>query len=326
MGTGVRPQQLPPVVTIDSVPIPSLEEFIAFIKQNNLARQERFFVDFPSLPTNQLNNAALRLLCHQASVPGKNISTRTLRINGLDRQFAHTADYGNEITLEFLMDTDYTPRAAFEDWMNVCIESFQNNDSNEVGWYTDYAKDISLNVLIQAGTPGEALFNWSPTQADLGLRSKIDKSKIPGVNTAIDKLFGRGKRLIDNKFNKIKSQAFGAVSGIAAPLLDLLTEADQIVYQVRLVDAWPKSIQVMPLGYDAVGVQRMNVTFTYHHWESALAKVQLSGEDTANKITQNMTKGLQKFSDKIPNVSVDKLGADLKSKVISTGTKLFGRG
>ena len=324
--TGPKPQQLPEVVTIESVPIPSLNEFIGFIKQNNLARQERFFVDFPSLPTNQLNNVALRLLCHQASIPGKNIATRTLRINGLDRQFAHTADYGNELTLEFLMDTDYTPRAAFEDWMNVCIKSFEKTDSNEVDWYTNYAKNISLNVLIPAGTPGEALFNWSPTQADLGLRGKLDKSKVSNVNTAIDKLFGRGKRLIDNKFNKIKSQAFGAVSSIAAPVLDLLTESDQIVYQVRLVDAWPKSIQVMPLGYDAIGVQKMNVTFTYHHWESAIAKIQLSGEETANKITQNMTKGLQKYADKIPNVSVDKLGADLKSKVISTGTKLFGRG
>jgi hypothetical protein len=35
---------------------------------------------------------------------------------------------------------------------------------------------------------------------------------------------------------------------------------------------------------------------------------------------------LQKYSDKIPNVSIEKLGADLKSKVISGGSKLFGRG
>lgn len=324
--TGPRPQLLPEVRTIESIPIPSLNEFLAFIKQNNLARQERFFVDFPSLPTNQLNNVALRLLCEQAAIPGKNISSRNLRVNGMDRQFAHTADYGNDITLQFLMDTDYTPRAAFEEWMTTCITAFQNENSNEVGWYTDYAKNISLNVLIPAGIPGEALFNWSPTQADLGLRGKLDKSKIPNVNTAIDKLFGRGKRLIDNKVNKIKSQAFGAVSNIAGPVLELLTDSEQIVYQVTLVDAWPKSIQMMPLGYDAVGVQRMGVTFTYHHWESAIAKIQLSGEETANKITQNMTKGLQKYTDKIPNLSVDKLGVDLKDKVLSTKTRLFGRG
>jgi len=58
------------------------------------------------------------LLCHQASLPGKNIGTRQLRINGLSRTFAQTADYmGDSITLEFLIDTDFTPRIIMERWM-----------------------------------------------------------------------------------------------------------------------------------------------------------------------------------------------------------------
>jgi len=311
----------PKVKQIESVEIPSLEKFIAFIKQNNLARSERFFVDFPGVNQGE----TLTMLCHQASLPGRSISSRVLRINGLDRQFAHTADYGQEITLEFLMDTDYTPRAVMEAWMNDCVSAFEKDTSNEVGFYGEYTKNLTLNVLIPAGIPGEALFNWSPTQADLGLRDKITTSN-KGANVAIDKLFGRGKRLIDNKFTKIKSQAFGAVSGIAAPLLELLTESDQIVCQVTLVDAWPKSVIMMPLGWDNSGLQRMSVTFTYHHWETAIAKVSLSGEETANNISQNMAKGLKKYTDKIPKQDLNKLGSDLKAGIKSSSTRLFGRG
>jgi len=311
----------PNVKQIESVKIPSLLEFIAFIKQNNLARSERFFVDFPGVNQGQ----TLTMLCHQASLPGRNIASRVLRINGLDRQFAHTADYGQEITLEFLMDTDYTPRAVMENWMNDCVSAFEKDTSNEVGFYTEYTKNLTLNVLIPAGIPGEALFNWSPTQADLGLRDKITTSN-KGANLAVDKLFMRGKRTLDNKFTKLKSQAFGAVRSIAAPVLELLTEADQIVCQVTLVDAWPKSVIMMPLGWDNSGVQRMSVTFTYHHWESAIAKVSLSGEETANNITQNMAKGLRKYTDKIPKQDLNKLGTDLKSGIKNSATRLFGRG
>ena len=316
----------PNVRQIDSVEIPSLENFIGFVKQNNFARSERFFVTFDGL-SNTEESKILTLLCHQASLPGKNISTRSLRINGLDRQFAHTADYGQEITLEFLMDTDYTPRAVMQKWMEDCVSSYEKDTSNEVGLLTDYAKNIKFHVLIPAGIPGEALFNWSPTSVDLGLRDKVDTSKLGrGANVAIDKLMGRGKRLVDNKFNKIKSQAFGAVSGIAAPLLDLLTESDQIVCQVTLVDAWPKSVVMIPLGWDNVGIQRMSVTFTYHHWEQAIAKISLNGEETANNISQNMSNFAKKYTNKIPKQDIAKLGTDLKAGIKSSATRLFGRG
>lgn len=304
------------------VDIPSLQQFLAFVKQNNLARQERFFVSFPNDLLGS-NNNDLSFLCHQASLPGKNIGVRTLRINGLDRQFAQTADYTNDITLEFLMDTDFRPRAMVEDWMARCVERYNTTDSNEVGYYSDYVRDLSIYALIPAGIPGEALFNWSPTQADLGLRNKATLGRGP-LNTAVDKLMLRSKRLVDNKFTKLKSQAFGAVSSIAAPLLDLTTDAEQIAYRVKLVDAWPKSMNIVPLGFDAVGVMRMNVTFTFHHWTSSFSKVELSGQDMADSATAAVSKYAKKFTDKLPNVDATKLGADLRSKATSL-TRRFGR-
>lgn len=321
MGSPVRPeaQQLPAVKTTASIPVPNLDQFLSFVKTQNLARQERFFASFTNVG---LGGRDLSLLCHQASFPGKNIGTRTLRINGLSRTFAQTVDYmGDSITLEFLVDTDYTPRVVMEQWMEQCVSNFEAG--HEVGFYESYVRDISLHALAPAGIPGEALFNWSPTQADLGLRDKISTSN-KGLNTAVDKLMGRGKRLLDNKFTKLKSQAFGAVGSIAGPLLELLTDSEQIVYTITLKEAWPRSINVMPLGYDAVGVHRMNVTFAYHYWESTVSNPKLSGQDAADKATNAVQAGLKKFTDKIPPVDVNKLGVDMKDKVKSFTTR-FGR-
>ena len=321
--TGPRPepQKLPAEKISASVPVPTLEQFLGFVKTQNLARQERFFAQFYNIG---LGGRDLALLCHQASLPGKNIGTRQLRINGLSRTFAQTADYmGDSITLEFLIDTDFTPRVIMEQWMESCVSNFESG--NEVGFYENYVRDITLHALAPAGIPGEALFNWSPTQADLGLRDKITTSN-RGLNVAIDNVFRRSKRLADNTFNKVKSQAFGAVSGIATPLLDLATDSEQVVYTITLKEAWPRSINVMPLGYDAVGVHRMNVTFAYYYWESTVNNPKLSGQDMADKATKAVTDKLKPFADKIPQQDINKLGSDLKDKVKSTGTRLFGRG
>jgi hypothetical protein len=317
MSSPVPPEQ----IVAATPPVPTLEQFIGFIKTQNLARQERFFVSFNNIGAGDRD---LSLLCHQASLPGKTIGTRTLRINGLDRTFAQTADYmGDSITLEFLIDTDFTPRIIMEQWMESCVSTFQTG--NEVGFYENYVRDITLHALAPAGIPGEALFNWSPTQADLGLRDKLNTSN-RGLNTAIDNVFRRSKRLADNTFNKVKSQAFGAVRGIAAPLLDLATDSEQIVYSITMKDAWPRAINMMPLGYDAVGVHKMSVTFAYHYWESSVNNPKLSGQDVADKATEAVRSKLQPYANKIPAQDINKLGSDLKDRVKSTGTRLFGRG
>lgn len=198
--------------------IPSLNEFLTHVRQYNLARQERFFVEF----TGATNVTTLALLCHQASIPGKTINTRALRINGLDRTFAHSADYMgvNGITLEFLIDGLHTPRIVIENWMEVCVDAYQSTNSMEVGWYRDYARDIILYTTT-ANSP----------------------------------------------------------------------EPDSISYAIKLVEAWPKTMNVTPLGWDSSGIQKMTVEFVYHHWETDRSFIKKLAENIANpsKPTTNET-------------------------------------
>lgn len=197
--------------------IPSLQQFLTHVRQYNLARQERFFVEFAD-PTNGIT---MSLLCHQASLPGKTINTRTLRVNGLDRAFAQSADYmgGQGITLEFLIDGFYTPRVAIENWMEKCVSTYEDTTASlEVGFYDEYAQNITL-------------YTTAPTE-------------IEGTPEAIG-------------------------------------------YSITLVDAWPRTMNVVPLGWDTPGVQRMSVEFIYHHWEADRQYITDTGTNTANSSSRN---------------------------------------
>ena len=129
------------MATTPDVLVPTLQEFIALVRKKGLARQERFFVQFYGL------NQDLKLLCDEATLPGKNIAVRTLRINGMDEYRAATVDYGgNSITLSFIIDTDWTARQAMEEWVATCVNN--RMEGNEVGFYTDYVKQIELYTLV----------------------------------------------------------------------------------------------------------------------------------------------------------------------------------
>ena len=129
------------MATTPEVQVPTLEKFIALVREKGLARQERFFVEIAAL------NRDLTLLCDEATLPGKNIAVRTLRINGMDEYRAATVDYGgNSITLTFIIDTDWTARQAMEEWVATCVSN--RMEGNEVGFYADYVKNIGLYTLV----------------------------------------------------------------------------------------------------------------------------------------------------------------------------------
>lgn len=284
-----------PRMTNDPLAPPSLTDFLAFVRYNALARQERFNATFYWGANNE-DKYKLSLLCEQATLPGKVINTRNLRINGLNEQRAETLDYmGDSITLQFLVDTDFTAKNYMDEWMNACVSKVERG--KEVGFYSNYAKPIDLSVLAPGGIPGEALYNWSPTDADIGLRQGADTlGKTAGA------VIGRGINLGKQRFNTEFAKAKAQLGRIISPLVnnqftDLLRTPEKVVYQVTLHECFPKQINMVPLGYDAVGVQRLSVTFAYKYWTSKVLDETTASEEAAGSLTrgvENIAAGARK--------------------------------
>jgi len=283
--------------------VPTLNDFLSFVRLNNLARQERFFAAIAppgTLEGGYLNSdvQVLNLLCEQAALPGKNINVRTLRVNGINEYRAGTIDYGGEsITLQFLVDGSYRVRDIMEKWMNRCV-STDDPSRNEVEFYNNYIGTITLHALMPAGIPGEALFNWSPTQADIGLNSALDNLR--SKNRALGILATKATQLGMNKVNEAVTRAkTGLARNIPPEALEAFRDTENTVFGVRLHDCWPRSMNVMPLGYDAVGVARLTMTFTYRHWTSEVKGADTFDVKAANILNKNVvTQGISKFINK----------------------------
>lgn len=141
--------------------ITNLNEFIALGKDPGFARSDRFQVNFTARPAGSSDGMIyLSLLCEEASFPGLFINTRSLRINALSEQRAHTIDYmGDSITMTFLVDNTWYVREAFEAWMELCIAQGDSNSagSREVGYYNDYTSTLEMVSLAPARTSDDQI-------------------------------------------------------------------------------------------------------------------------------------------------------------------------
>jgi hypothetical protein len=276
---------------------PSLEDFLGFVRLNNLARQERFFAGIAPPGTllgtsySGSNAQVLNLLCEQAAIPGKTINARTLRINGINEYRAGTIDYGGDgITLQFLVDGNYRVREIMENWMEMCVNS-SDSARNEVEFYNTYIGTITLNALMPAGIPGEALLNWSPTQADIGLNSALDTLRTK--NRALGILGTKISQGVGRKINDVVAKTKASITkNIPASVLEAFRDTENTVYSVNLHECWPRSMNIMPLGYDAVGVARLSVTFAYRHWTSSVKSADTFDVRTVNSLN-NATKSVR---------------------------------
>jgi len=219
--TPAKPAQ--PAAVRDA-PLSTLKEFLTLVKTKALARVNRYAVGFPIpkglagkwTPQGELSGVAnVSMLCDEASIPGKQIMARSLRINALSEPRPHTMDFWNDTaSFSFLIDNDWTARRFFEDWMTLCIGTGDSPRGLEIGDYDEYAAEVMIYSLA------------------------------PGFDV------GKNAAALER----------GGKTEIETP--------DQMLWATRLVEAWPRSIIIMPLSYGNTTIHRMVVTFMYKRWES----------------------------------------------------------
>lgn len=131
----------------------SYADFVQFVKNDGLARQNRFSVTFalPALsgPTSGIFSAAgqnmrsLSLMCKSVSVPGINIVTAPYRIIGETFEVPYDRSFSGA-TLSFYMDKNMYFRQFFDDWINT----IQDKETRNLGYYKEIVSpEMTIDVL-----------------------------------------------------------------------------------------------------------------------------------------------------------------------------------
>lgn len=122
----------------------TLNNFIEQIKNDGLARQNRFTVDIAAisgLPTVFKQLDKINLLCEQAVLPGIAVSTVPIRTFGENREVVYDRNFEN-ITLTFLVDSKMTVKKLFDEWMSIII----NPDTRLIAYYDDYVTTMIVKI------------------------------------------------------------------------------------------------------------------------------------------------------------------------------------
>lgn len=123
-----------------------LNDFISKVKQDGLARNNRFLVCISPKnpwqlgPDNWLHDALL--LCDQVQLPGTNMNTSDNRTFGEIRKAPYERLY-EDVNMSFYVDTSMTVKLLFDNWINF----IQDTGTRNFNYYDSYTADITIEVL-----------------------------------------------------------------------------------------------------------------------------------------------------------------------------------
>jgi hypothetical protein len=109
----------------------------------DLARPNRFDVNIPIpiglLPYREIGRT-LRMRCENAELPGRSISTTTMKIYGVEEKFPYQTAY-NDISLTFIVGDDMAEKKFFDAWLNWINPTINYN----LKYKADYAIPLTVN-------------------------------------------------------------------------------------------------------------------------------------------------------------------------------------
>ena len=120
----------------------SIADFKASFNKD-LARPSRFDVNIPIpiglLPYREIGRT-LRMRCENAELPGRSISTTTMKIYGVEEKFPYQTTY-NDISLTFIVSDDMAEKKFFDAWLNWINPTINYN----LKYKADYAVPLTVN-------------------------------------------------------------------------------------------------------------------------------------------------------------------------------------
>jgi hypothetical protein len=120
----------------------SIAEFKASFN-TDLARPNRFDVNIPIpiglLPYREIGRT-LRMRCENAELPGRSISTTSMKIYGVEEKFPYQTTY-SDISLTFIVGDDMAEKKFFDAWLNWINPTINYN----LKYKADYAVPLTVN-------------------------------------------------------------------------------------------------------------------------------------------------------------------------------------
>lgn len=139
----------------------NINDFVTQVKKTDFARSNRYEVMFMPPPFLQGHSTSqgpspklISMMVEDGIFPGLLVGTRPLRLNNLNEQRANVIDFGGDsITFTFLVDTSWTAKDFFGDWMRSII--------NPVSRYVSYPEDYYSTIdLVSLNNNDEVIAHW----------------------------------------------------------------------------------------------------------------------------------------------------------------------
>jgi len=121
----------------------SLSDFVSAVRNDSLARTNRFEVILPSKPGSKAKPNFVSLMCEQAQFPALSVPTRTQKIFGPPRIRPITSEYSSAVQFVFHVDRDMKVKEYFDNWVHTVISP----TNFTVNYQRDYASSIFLRQL-----------------------------------------------------------------------------------------------------------------------------------------------------------------------------------
>lgn len=118
----------------------TLNEFIATVKTQGLARTNRFSVNIAS-PVIDEDLRMIHILCDSVSMPGISLNTTEQKVFGEVREIPIQPVY-EPVTLTFYVDTNLGVKNMFEKWMNV----IRDPQTRAFNYYSNYIANTEIYV------------------------------------------------------------------------------------------------------------------------------------------------------------------------------------
>jgi hypothetical protein len=120
----------------------SIADFKASFR-TDLARPSRFDVNVPIpiglLPYREIGRT-LKMRCENAELPGRSISTTSMKIYGVEEKFPYQTTY-NDTSLTFIVGDDMAEKKFFDAWLNWINPTINYN----LKYKADYAVPLTVN-------------------------------------------------------------------------------------------------------------------------------------------------------------------------------------